>query len=393
MAGGGPDADGAVPLLAIAGDVVVQRPPNRCDERLRRLLTGAVLAFGNLEVPLTTSDASAEKAATHRADPKRAVDVVDLGFDVVTLANNHMLDFGVEGMRDTLSALSAAGVGYVGAGENDREARRPLYRSTVSGDVALIGLCAALPPGFAASTSRPGVAPLRVLQQVSVDPALAAEQPGMAPFVHTRPYQPDLDAACAEVAAARANADLVVVAVHWGVPAGFAPASYGVLAEYQRPMGHALVDAGADLVVGHHPHVVQPVEEYRGALIAYSIGNFVFHNWDSFTPEAQGAGSAFPLEVPAAPYRSPFGAAETHDSVILTVDRDGGDLVVRFVPTSMVDGDPMVPDPTRAQAILGRLVDPALGQAAGSGSVPAAKVRRDVYADMTVGEVTLARRT
>jgi hypothetical protein len=332
--------------LAATGDVVVQRPPEGCDPRLRELLGGAELAFGNLEVPLTTGGTPAEKAATHRAHPDRAADVRGLGFDVVTLANNHLLDFGVDGLRDTLAAVTAAGLVPVGAGMTEVEARRPAVRE----GVVFLGLCSALPPGFAAGAASPGVAPVRVLQQVSVDPALAAEQPGMAPYVHTSAYPPDVDAACAAVRAARAAGDFVVVGIHWGVPYGFAAASYGPLAEYQQPLGRALVDAGADLVVGHHPHRVQHVERYGGGLIAYSVGNYAFHSWAEF-------GGNFELGVPSAPYRLPFDADETLDSVVLTVPRrpDAGGLVVRFVPTTMVGGDPVLPDRARGEAILRRL--------------------------------------
>jgi poly-gamma-glutamate capsule biosynthesis protein CapA/YwtB (metallophosphatase superfamily) len=332
--------------LAATGDVVVQRPPEGCDPRLRELLDGAGSAFGNLEVPLTTRGTPAEKAATHRAHPDRAADVRGLGFDVVTLANNHMLDFGVQGQRDTVAAVTAAGLLPVGAGETEAEARRPVVRD----GIAFLGLCSALPPGFAAAAASPGVAPVRVLQQLSVDPALVTEQPGMAPYVHTSAYAPDVRAACAAVREARAAADFVVVGIHWGVPFGFAAPSYGPLAEYQQPLGRALVDAGADLVVGHHPHMVQHVECYGGGLIAYSIGNYAFHSWAEF-------GGDFEFGVPAAPYRLSFDADETLDSVVLTVPvrPDAGVFVVRFVPTTMVGGDPVLPDPARAEAILRRL--------------------------------------
>jgi poly-gamma-glutamate capsule biosynthesis protein CapA/YwtB (metallophosphatase superfamily) len=384
--------------LAATGDVVLHHAPTSHDERLRRLLTEAQVSFCNLEVPLTMRGEPAEKAATHRAHPDRAGDVRDLGFDVVTLANNHLLDFGAEGLWDTLGAVSGAGLSHVGAGADDAAARKPVLHRTHSGVVGFVGLCAALPPGFAATTNRPGVAPLRVLQQVSIDPALAAEQPGMAPFVHTQVHQPDLDAACAAVQDARATADLVVVGVHWGVPLGFAAVSYGALAEYQRPVGHALVDAGADLVVGHHPHIVAPVEQYRGALIAYSVGNYMFHSWEDFGPvtasaDGTGATKGFVLQVLAAPYRSPFGAEETLDSVVLTLPEPSSahGLVVRFVPTTMVDGDPAVPSPERSEAILRRLCEPPLDLVDG-GASPALTLRHDVHPGMTIGEVSLAPR-
>jgi poly-gamma-glutamate capsule biosynthesis protein CapA/YwtB (metallophosphatase superfamily) len=99
----------------------------------------------------------------------------------------------------------------------------------------------------------------------------------MAPWVETELSEQDVLAAERWVAAAREEADLVVVHVHWGVPNGWCAAFQGPLADYQRPLGRRLVEAGADLVVGHHPHVVHGVEAHAGGLIAYSLGNFFFH--------------------------------------------------------------------------------------------------------------------
>ncbi|WP_053206502.1 CapA family protein [Jiangella muralis] len=360
--------------LAVVGDVVVMDTPAGVDPRLSGLLRAAETAFANVESPLTTRGVPAEKAFVHRSDPARAADLAALGIDVATLANNHVLDFGAEGLDDTVAALDRAGIVTVGAGSDDTAARAPAVRTTTSGRVALIGLCAALPPGFAAAPGHPGAAPLRVRQQVSIDPVLAAEQPGMAPFVHTSVVAADLDAACAVVEAARALADLVVVAVHWGVPHGFAAPSYGLLAQYQRPAGHALIEAGAHLVVGHHPHELHPVERHRGGLIAYSVGNFLFHAWSDLAGDF--------MRVPAAPYRSAFGSDVTLDSVLVLVSPPGDDgLTVRFVPATMVGGEPVLATGDRAQAIVDRLSDGAAG-----GPVVA---RADLLPDTTIGEVLI----
>ncbi|SDT67723.1 CapA family protein [Jiangella sp. DSM 45060] len=358
--------------LAAVGDVVVLDTPTGVDPRLSGLLRAAETAFANVESPLTNRGVPAEKAFVHRSDPARAADLAALGIDVATLANNHVLDFGAEGLDDTLAALDRVGIAAVGAGRDDTAARAPVVRTTTSGRVALLGLSAALPPGFAAAPGHPGAAPLRVLQQVSIDPVLAAEQPGMAPFVHTSAVAADLDAACAAVEAARARADLVVVAVHWGVPHGFAAPSYGLLAQYQRPAGHALIEAGAHLVVGHHPHELHPVERHRGGLIAYSVGNFLFHAWSDLAGE-------FPMRVPAAPYLSAFGSDVTLDSVVVLVSPPGADgLTVRFVPATMAAGEPVLATGDRARAIVDRLSD--------GGPVVA---RADVLPDTTIGEVLL----
>jgi poly-gamma-glutamate synthesis protein (capsule biosynthesis protein) len=219
--------------------------------------------------------------------------------------------------------------------------------------------------------------------------------------VHTEAHEADVEAACAAVRSARKDARFVVVALHWGIPHGFAARSFGILAEYQRPLAHALVDAGADLVVGHHPHVVHPVERYRGGLIAYSLGNYVFHSWGHL-----GEGPAVPLppdaapdpeqtlalgDMPLAPFRNPFGAEEMLESVVVTVAAPtgpGGGLLVGFVPTVMVNGDPFIPDAARCERVLDRLTRPALPLWNG-GYTPALARRHDAGLNATIAEITI----
>lgn len=393
--------DGA-PWIAITGDVAPMRAVPEYDRRLHELMHSAEVAFGNLEAPLTARGVRAEKAATHRAHPDRVAEVKLFGFDVVTLANNHMLDFGQEGLADTLAVLAGAGVDAVGAGTSSANALRGVVRPTAHGGVAFIGLCSALPPGFAATDDRPGVAPVRVQQSVAIDPALQQEQPGGAPFMHTEALEADVAAACDAVRAVRKDARLVVVALHWGIPHGFAARSYGILAEYQRPLAHALVDAGADIVVGHHPHVVHPLERYKHGLIAYSLGNYVFHSWGHLSESSHdvmpvGATSEKPeqtlrlLGVPLAPFRNPFEAEEMLESIVITIDPPQGDhapLRVRFVPTVMRNGDPWIPDAARCAAVLQRLTRPALPLWEG-GYTPEIAVVHDRKLDAAIGEVTI----
>ncbi|HUQ41914.1 MAG TPA: CapA family protein [Candidatus Limnocylindrales bacterium] len=391
------------PWLAITGDVAPMRAVTEFDERLAALLRGAEVAFGNLETPLTARGARAEKAATHRAHPDRIAEVKAFGFDVVTLANNHMLDYGQDGLADTLDVLAKDGVAAVGAGPTRAAAFRAHVRSTRRGGIAFIGICAALPPGYAATEDRGGVAPLRVQQSVAIDPAIQAEQPGGAPFMHTRAVDQDVTEACDAIRAVRASARVVVVALHWGIPHGFAARSYGVLAEYQRPVAHALVDAGADLVVGHHPHVVHPIERYKNGLIAYSLGNYVFHSWGHFARPSHDvmpadatndpAEQTLMLDMPMAPFRNAFGADEMLESIVLAVDplADGRGLHVRFIPTLMRAGDPFIPDAARCEDVLRRLTRPALPLWEG-GYTPKIEIVRDAELGATVGELRLDAR-
>jgi len=389
--------EAARPWVLATGDTVITRP-SQCDPRLAQLLADAEITFTNLEAPLTTRGSAAEKAATHRACPEAAGWLTELGITAVSLANNHAMDYGPVGLSDTITALTQAGIAAVGAADTLPAAMAAHHQVTSRGTVALLGLSSALPPGFAATATRPGVAPLRVLQQIALDPVLAAEQPGMAPYVHTTAHAPDLDEACAAVEAARREAEVVIVAMHWGVPHGFAAASYGTLAEYQRPVGHALIDAGATVVLGHHPHVVHPIEIVGGGLIAYSVGNLMFHNWDHFSgtadqsarsrPTSSWAGDntgLFPLEAPAAPYRSAFNAPETRDSVVVQImPPDQGRLTIQFLPTTMHQGDPVIPGATHCHTILDRLENHDAAHQHGR-----LTRRTDMIDDAVIGEVQI----
>jgi poly-gamma-glutamate synthesis protein (capsule biosynthesis protein) len=278
--------------MATAGDVMLIHPLG--DSAAFAWLQEADLACANLEVPLSHRGYPADKPIVHRADPALAGELATLGLDVVSFANNHSLDCGPEGLLDTLAALSEAGVAVVGAGERLTAAMQSRTLRAGPARVAFLGLSSTLPVGSAATDDRPGIAPLRVRVGLVADAPISEEQPGTAPYVATEVLADDLERAREAIRTARRDADAVVAMVHWGVPPGWAAPFQGLLAEYQRPLGHALVDAGADLVLGHHPHTLHGVEEYAGGLICYSLGNFIFH---SLAP-----GSSMQLSRPSPPY-------------------------------------------------------------------------------------------
>lgn len=269
-------ATDAVTRLVAAGDWFAQgRIPD--DVRARRetaavleALRGADIAFVNLEAPLTRRGVRAEKQNTLRADPGQVEDLVLAGVDIVSLANNHMLDYGIDGLADTLAVLGERGVRPVGAGPTLEAARAPVVLDGPGGRVGFLAFASTLPQGFAAAAERPGIAPIHVTAAFVVENPLAQEQPGTPPPVVTFPLGLDLDATCAAVRALERRAEFVVVSAHWGV------AGQDAIMDYQREVGRALVEAGCDLVLGHHPHRVHGVELHRGRPIFYSLGNFVF---------------------------------------------------------------------------------------------------------------------
>lgn len=271
------------------GDLMLQRPIVRADhqglQRWRQRFEDASLVFTNLELALTRRGERADKLVNLRGDPDLAGELRSFGVDVATVANNHATDYGLTGLRDTLGACRAARVETVGAGENLAAAMAPAVLACEGLRVAFLGLATTLPQGAAAAPNRPGLAGIRIVSRYVVDPVTLDENPGIAPYVETQPMPGDAERAAEAVAHAKATADIVVVAMHWGIPHGWTAAFQGELADYQRPLAHLLVEAGADAIVGHHPHVLHGIEVYRGRPIFYSLGNFVFHSITRSQPE------------------------------------------------------------------------------------------------------------
>lgn len=236
------------------------------------------VSIGNLETPLTDQGWPADKYRVIRSPPESVHEYDRLGIDVWSLATNHALDFGVPGLLQTMSLLSENDLSFVGAGNNLEEAASALQFVADNGDkVAILNFCSTLTAGSVATPHRPGVAPMRIGQSFEFDGSLMDEQPGTPPRINT--WVQEVDAVRAEQAVSKAtqNADHVVVAMHWGVSWPYLPPNQGPLADYQRPLAHRLIDAGAKVILGTHPHTLHPIEFYGSGVVLYSIGNFLFH--------------------------------------------------------------------------------------------------------------------
>ncbi len=213
-------------------------------ERIAPALRSADLTFGNLECPVSDTGRNLHHLYSFRADPKAIAGLTLAGFKVMSVANNHTLDWGRPALVDTLARLRAAGIRPVGAGANDLEAHYPVLVRLHGVKLAFLAYVNVPPQEATAGTDQPGVAWL------------------------------DRDRALADIRFARALADVVIVSVHWGVEYMRRPQ------RSQVELAQQMIDAGADLIVGSHPHVVQPLEEYHGRWIAYSLGNFIFDQHD-----------------------------------------------------------------------------------------------------------------
>jgi poly-gamma-glutamate synthesis protein (capsule biosynthesis protein) len=255
-------------LLYAVGDVAPDREePRECFALVRDELRRADLAFCQLEVSLTERGVRLPQVRhTHRAKPNVAHALKDGGFSLVSWAGNHCMDWGPDGFYDTIDSLRAARLDVVGVGANIAEARTPVIVERGGLRIAFLAYCSILPASYWAEANRPGCAPMRAL---TVYEPIEPDQPGTPARVHTYANRADLAALCDDIRSAKAQADLVVVSMHWGIH--FVPA---VIADYQREVGHAAIDAGADLILGHHAHILKGVEIYQGKAIFYSLCNF-----------------------------------------------------------------------------------------------------------------------
>lgn len=262
-------------IVAAVGDFIFFDRPDPADiAATRPLLAGADIVIGNIDVVLSDRGTPVPKWANLRATPEIAHDLRELGLDVAVVANNHTMDYRAEAMADCLAAYEAAGIRPSGAGANLAAATAPTIIATPDGSVAILSVCSTLSPESAAGAESPGVAPLKVRQSFLLDEPLLAEQPGTPPEVHTWPDEQDLARARRDIAAARQQADHVLVVIHWGVPSPWRTPAGPIIQPSQRTIGHTLIEAGADAVIGNHAHELHGIEFHLGKPIIYCLGNF-----------------------------------------------------------------------------------------------------------------------
>ncbi|MCC7359042.1 MAG: CapA family protein [Anaerolineales bacterium] len=248
-------AGGDIMLARSVGDQVLAQGPNVVFASLSAAVAEADLFVANLECVISDQGTPAAKAYTFRAPPAAADALSAGGLAVVSLANNHSLDYGVAALADMLPRLRGLGIATVGAGADDVAARAPVILERQGLRIAFLAYVDVPVEGRTGFDTRSW--------QAGPDrPGLAWAVPGNMQF---------------DIASARLKADVVVVLLHFGQE------GQSEFTDQQQELAHAAVDAGAALVLGAHSHVLQPLERYNGGLIAYSLGNLVF---DGFAPPA-----------------------------------------------------------------------------------------------------------
>ena len=260
---GPPTPGGTIPrskstwTLTFGGDTLLTRPVSRTTDPfagIRPPLANADLAIVNLETAVSSRGRAEVKTFTFRSAPSFADVIARAGVDVVSLANNHSLDFGLDALDDTIDNLERVRVAHVGAGRNLAEALAPAEFDIGGTTVAVLGASQIIPNGaWPATATRPGIA-----------------------SAGKHAINRETEQLLVAVQRTKAVNDVVIVLLHWGIEGN--PCRSAV----QQKLGRLLVDAGATAVLGAHPHVLQPVVPVTtfasDSVVAYSLGNFIWHH-------------------------------------------------------------------------------------------------------------------
>ena len=221
--------------------LLAEKGPYYPFDRVKSLLSEKDILFCSLEAPMSVRGETYPLKCSLRTQPAYISGIKAAGFNVVSIANNHILDYGVDAFFDTIDTLKHHGIRYFGAGMDLMEARRPEILEIRNLKIGFLGYCdVVVDSPFYATPSGRGVAPLKI-EYIEEDIGLLKER-----------------------------ADIVVVSLHWGVE------NWSYPSPDQIRTAHRVIDCGADLILGHHPHVLQGIEKYRVGVIAYSLGNFMF---------------------------------------------------------------------------------------------------------------------
>lgn len=303
---------GTLPTLRLmfAGDVYVGKRAQpvlesaaKLSESLLPVVNSTDALIANLEGPITTSTARAfpDQSFTHRMDPAVTKLLVAWGIRGVTMANNHSIDFGQQGMTDTKAALGAAGIPSAGAGNNWIEAEAPMLFEKSGIKAQVLSFNATFPEAAWASASTPGVA-----------------------YPWTSRLRERIRASASE-------ADFVAVAFHWGNE------SERTLRDYQSTFAKIAMESGANFVYGHHAHIAQTIQHTEQGTVAYGLGNFVF---DSYSRKA-GFGLAAVVTIckknqstPSA-LATPAGRTPSPQPAVVFVPLNTDNFITKFMTRPM----------------------------------------------------------
>jgi poly-gamma-glutamate capsule biosynthesis protein CapA/YwtB (metallophosphatase superfamily) len=355
MSQASPRPSATIQLVAV-GDVFLNREhPHESFAHVGHLLREGDITFGNSEGTYAVDPtADADMVAAIIAPPSNVAALGQAGFDIMSVANNHINDWGRAGMHSTIDALRRQGILPVGFGRHVEEAFAPVYMNVGDSRVAFVAASMIGSWNAAASVDRDGVAMLEVATQYRD----LHRQPGSPPHVRSQLTE----AAAVRVAScfdeASRHADFVVASFHWGVHCF--PAS---LAEYEGTLARLAIDHGADVILGHHQHIIKGIDFYKGKPILHGLGNFAFDLVDiekvakpeavRETIEIYGEYGIFSRDgYPTVPFHE-----ESRMTVVAHVDlQKGRDPKVELTPCVINAKGQPVPVPRSNEAAFARFI-------------------------------------
>lgn len=326
--------------LLMVGDIILDEPePGPLFDPCRAVLAAGDIVIGHVEVPHTKrgSEQSTDVPAPP-ADPANLKALADAGFNVATLAGNHIADCGPAGVEDTVATLQRLGIATTGAETNLARARKAAVIRHDDVRVGVLSYNCVGPRESWATSRKAGCAYVKVLTHYELDYA----SPGGPPNIYTFAAPESLAAMEDDIVALRRQVDVVVVAFHKGV--GHTPAKIEM---YEGPVSRAAIDAGADVVIGHHAHIMRGIELHRGKPIYHGLGNFVtvtraLSVSDNDSPErlawARRRQKLFGFAPDPAMPTYPFHPESRNTAIASCRVKPGGEIAPGLVPC-YIDGD------------------------------------------------------
>ena len=315
-----------VTLLAVGDVGPIHEPMDQYAALAKDTLAAADIRFGQCERTYSTRGALQIHSGGHhsRCDPGLASIFEDCGFDIVSVASNHSMDWGGEALLDTIELLNSKGIKTVGAGANIEEARKPQIIEKKGVKVGFLAYCSVLRDGYTATDKTTGVAPIRVhtyYEQFDY-------QPGVHPKVVTVPFEEDVVAMEADIEALKKKADTVVVSIHWGLH--FIPRE---IADYQPTVAKAAFAAGADMILGHHAHTPKAISVYDDKVCFFSISNFIMSSSEKTPEAATKFEKNYRVTLDPNYPRLPYGSDGKRTMVTKAILSNKGVEKVAFLPT------------------------------------------------------------
>ena len=286
-------------------------------------------SFVNLEHSLARSSGLLKgKPISHGGKPQMVEGLLEAEFDALTLANNHIMDFGEEAMFETFDVLKAHSIPYTGAGKDLGEAARPVILERNSLKVGLLAYSSTLPQGFSAGPKEPGVNPLRAKTSYQFTRG-TDEYPGRPPQIMTWAVAEDLRRMKRDIKNLKKKVNVILVYQHWGTSMTHR------VHDFQSEIGRAAIDAGADAVFGGHQHVLSAVEFYRSRPIVHCAGNLIFDIVEPFFTEETLRtflfGGTLTKEGLCEPYIIPCRCGVKNSPKLLSPHRGEGRKIVETV--------------------------------------------------------------